>query len=127
MAQQLGVCELDPYLTLARTLINQGATVRAYDPVAMENVREELPGIELVDDPYKVADGADILVLMTEWNEFKQLDMQRVRNLLKEPLLVDGRNLYKPETMREMGFVYRGVGRGFNGEGMGADAATNHE
>jgi UDPglucose 6-dehydrogenase len=115
-----------PALTLARTLINQGATVRAYDPVAMENVREELPGIELVDDPYAVADGADILVLMTEWNEFKQLDMQRVKGLLKEPLLVDGRNLYKPEAMRELGFVYRGVGRGYNGEGMGADA-TNHE
>lgn len=116
-----------PALTVARTLLNQGAIVRAYDPVAMENVKAELPGIELVDDPYKVADGADILVIMTEWNEFKQLDMQRVKSLLKEPLLVDGRNIYKPETMRELGFVYRGVGRGYNGEGMSADAAANHD
>jgi UDPglucose 6-dehydrogenase len=107
-----------PALTVARTLINQGAIVRAYDPVAMENVREEMPGIQLCGDSYEVLDGADILVIMTEWNEFKQLDMERVKSLLKEPLVVDGRNLYKPETMRELGFVYRGVGRGFNGEGI---------
>jgi UDPglucose 6-dehydrogenase len=107
-----------PALTVARTLMNQGAIVRAYDPVAMENVRNEMPGIELCGDSYEVADGADILVIMTEWNEFKQLDMARLKNLLKEPLLVDGRNLYKPETMRELGFVYRGVGRGYNGEGI---------
>lgn len=113
-----------PALTIARTLINQGATVRAYDPVAMENVKAEHPNIELVDDPYAVADGADILVVLTEWNEFKQLDMKRVKNLLKEPILVDGRNIYKPEAMRELGFVYRGVGRGFNGEGVRADGTA---
>src|SRR5690606_23016850 len=66
-----------PALTVARTLINQGATVRAYDPVAMENVKEELPGIQLMENPYDVAEGADILVILTEWNEFKQLDMSR--------------------------------------------------
>jgi nucleotide sugar dehydrogenase len=113
-----------PALTIARTLINQGATVRAYDPVAMENVRAELPGIELVKDPYAVADGADILVVLTDWNEFKQLDMKRVKSLLNEPLLVDGRNIYKPEDMHALGFVYRGVGRGFNGEGLSADGAV---
>jgi len=107
-----------PALTIARTLMNQGAIVRAYDPVAMENVREELPKLGLCGDSYEVADGADILVIMTEWNEFKQLDMARLKTLLKEPIVVDGRNLYKPETMREMGFIYRGVGRGFNGEGV---------
>jgi UDPglucose 6-dehydrogenase len=107
-----------PALTIGRSLINQGAIVRAYDPVAMENVRAELPGIQLLDDPYAVADGADILVVLTEWNEFKQLDMKRIKDLLNEPLLVDGRNIYKPEDMRELGFVYRGVGRGYNGEGL---------
>jgi UDPglucose 6-dehydrogenase len=107
-----------PALTVARTLLNQGAVVRAYDPVAMDNVREEMPKIQLCGDSYEVLDGADILVIMTEWNEFKQLDMERVKSLLKEPIVVDGRNLYKPETMREMGFIYRGVGRGFNGEGV---------
>jgi UDP-glucose 6-dehydrogenase len=107
-----------PALTVARTLMNQGAIVRAYDPVAMENVREEMPSIQLCGDSYEVADGADILVIMTEWNEFKQLDMARLKSILKEPIVVDGRNLYKPETMRELGFIYRGVGRGFNGEGV---------
>lgn len=107
-----------PALTIARTLINQGAIVRAYDPVAMDNVREEMPNIQLCGDSYEVADGADILIIMTEWNEFKQLDMSRLKTLLKEPIVVDGRNLYKPETMRELGFIYRGVGRGFNGEGV---------
>lgn len=107
-----------PALTVARTLSNQGASVRAYDPVAMENVETEMPGIELKDNPYDVAEGADVLILMTEWNEFKNLDMDRIKSLLKTPIIVDGRNMYNPETMREAGFIYRGVGRGFNGEGV---------
>lgn len=107
-----------PALTVARTLMNQGATVVAYDPVAMENVAQEMPSLNLVDNPYDVADGADILVLMTEWNEFKNLDMNRIKGLLKSAIIVDGRNLYKPDTMRDLGFVYRGVGRGYNGEGV---------
>jgi len=107
-----------PALTVARTLMNQGAIVRAYDPVAMENVAKEMPSIELVEGPYEVAEGADVLVLMTEWNEFKNLNMDRIKGLLKTPILVDGRNIYDPDTMRERGFVYRGVGRGFNGEGV---------
>lgn len=107
-----------PALTVARTLNNQGATVVAYDPVAMDNVAVEMPELNLVNNPYDVADGADILVLMTEWNEFKNLDMKRIKSLLKSAIIVDGRNLYNPETMRELGFVYRGVGRGYNGEGI---------
>lgn len=111
-----------PALTVARTLINQGATVRGYDPVAMDNVSEEMPDIELVDNPYAVAEGADVLILMTEWNEFKKLDMNRIKSLLKTPILVDGRNIYDPDKMREQGFVYRGVGRGYNGEGVMAES-----
>ncbi|GAB5493658.1 MAG: UDP-glucose/GDP-mannose dehydrogenase family protein [Phototrophicaceae bacterium] len=107
-----------PALTVARTLNNQGAAVVAYDPVAMDNVAVEMPELNLVNNPYDVADGADILVLMTEWNEFKNLDMKRIKSLLKSAIIVDGRNLYNPETMRELGFVYRGVGRGYNGEGI---------
>lgn len=107
-----------PALTVSRTLINQGARVRAYDPVAMENVSRESSGIELVSDPYEVAHHADALLIMTEWNEFRQLDMARIRNLLKKPILVDGRNIYKPEEMRRLGFIYRGIGRGYNGEGV---------
>lgn len=107
-----------PALTVARTLSNQGATVKAYDPVAMGNVAKEMPELTLVETPYEVAKDADVLIVMTEWNEFKNLDMERIHSLLKTPIIVDGRNLYKPETMRELGFVYRGVGRGYNGEGI---------
>ncbi|MEL6308150.1 MAG: UDP-glucose/GDP-mannose dehydrogenase family protein [Chloroflexota bacterium] len=107
-----------PALTIARMLINQGATVRGYDPVAMENVSEEMPEIELMDNAYEVIDGADALLVLTEWNEFKQLDMERVKSLLNKPNLIDGRNIYKPTVMTEMGFNYRGVGRGFEGAGL---------
>jgi UDPglucose 6-dehydrogenase len=107
-----------PALTIVRTLINQGATVRGYDPVAMDNIARELPGIELCNDPYAVTEGADALIILTEWNEFKQLDMKRVKANLRQPILVDGRNVYSPTKMRDMGFIYRGVGRGYNGEGV---------
>jgi len=107
-----------PALTIVRTLINQGATVRGYDPVAMENIARELPDMELCNDPYAVTVDADALVVLTEWNEFKQLDMQRVKSNLNQPILIDGRNVYSPTKMRDMGFTYRGVGRGYNGEGI---------
>lgn len=107
-----------PALTVARTLSNQGASVKAYDPVAMENVEKEMPIIELKDNPYDVVEGADVLILMTEWNEFKNLDMSRIKSLMKTPIIVDGRNMYEPEDMREAGFIYRGVGRGYEGKGV---------
>lgn len=107
-----------PALTVARTLSNQGASIKAYDPVAMENVEAEMPIIELKDNPYDVVEGADVLILMTEWNEFKNLDMSRIKSLMKTPIIVDGRNMYEPEEMREAGFIYRGVGRGYEGKGV---------
>ncbi len=113
-----------PSLTVARYLLNQGATVKAYDPVAMENAGKEVRGIQLCGDPYEVAEGADALAILTPWNEFKQLDMARVLKSMKQPILVDGRNMYAPEDMRELGFVYRGVGRGYNGEGIVYDEET---
>lgn len=106
-----------PALTVVRSLMNQGASVRAYDPMAMENVASELKGVVLCETPYEVAENADVIVMLTPWNEFKQLDMGRIRQSMKTPIMVDGRNMYDPETMRKHGFVYRGVGRGFNGEG----------
>lgn len=107
-----------PALTVIRNLANQGANVKAYDPVAMENAEREIRNVTLVDDAYAVAEGADALILLTDWNEFKNLDMKRVKESMNEPLLVDGRNLYNPDDMRKFGFVYRGVGRGYNGEGV---------
>jgi UDP-glucose 6-dehydrogenase len=106
-----------PALTVVRQMMNGGAKVRAYDPVAMENAIKEAPGMILCQDPYEVAEGVDCMVIMTPWNEFKQLDMARILRAQRHPNLVDGRNLYDPATMRQVGFTYRGVGRGYNGEG----------
>ncbi len=107
-----------PALVIAAMLMEQGATVRAYDPVAMENTAREVPGIELASDPYAAAVGADAIVVATPWNEFKQLDLKQVHASMKQPIFIDGRNMYEPTKMHTLGFQYRGVGRGYNGEGI---------
>jgi UDPglucose 6-dehydrogenase len=68
---------------------------------------------------YEMAEGADALVLVTPWNEFKQIDMAKIRDIMNQPILIDGKNVYEPEKMREMGFEYRAVGRGYEGAGVG--------
>ncbi|MGH7904162.1 MAG: UDP-glucose dehydrogenase family protein [Candidatus Dormibacteraceae bacterium] len=100
-----------PSLEIARELIARGATVRGYDPAAMKKARVLVPEIEYRRDAYAAVKGADAFVLVTEWNEFKQLDMARVKRTMRRPVLIDGRNLYDPAAMRELGFVYRGIGR----------------
>jgi UDPglucose 6-dehydrogenase len=112
-----------PALTIARSIMNQGGKVKAYDPVAMENVAEEIKGITLCQNPYEVAEGVDALVLVTEWNEFKQLDMKRVLASMNQPFLVDARNMYDGEKMRAIGFTYRSIGRGYDGAGVNAAPA----
>jgi UDPglucose 6-dehydrogenase len=107
-----------PSVTIARYLMSEGAQVRAYDPAAMENARRILPEVELAPDPYTMAEGCDALVVVTEWNEFKHLDLKRIRDLMRQPVLMDGRNIYDPAAVRALGFTYRGVGRGYNEEGM---------
>ena len=84
----------------------------------MENASEEVKGMILCENSYEVAKDTDALLLLTPWNEFKQLDMKRIKNTMKQPILIDGRNMYDPDEMRAMGFNYRGVGRGYNGEGI---------
>ncbi len=106
-----------PALTVARSLLNQGATVKAYDPVAMGNASRDVPGITLCDSPYGAAEASDALLVLTPWNEFKHLDMKRVLKSMRRPILIDGRNMYSPEELRAIGFEYRGVGRGYNGAG----------
>jgi UDPglucose 6-dehydrogenase len=99
-------------IPLARTLIDGGATVRAYDPVAMDNARPLLPeDVQYCTDSYDAAQGADLLVIVTEWNQFRSLDLERIRSLLARPAVVDLRNLYQPEKMRESGFEYEAMGR----------------
>ena len=92
--------------------------MRTYDPVAMEKAQDLLPDITYCESPYAAAEDADAVFLITEWNEFKQLDMARIRDLMRRPILLDGRNVYEPQQMREMGFIYRGMGRGYSGEAL---------
>ncbi len=101
-----------PAVEIIHLLENEGAAIQAYDPQAMENAKSELPGIRLCDDPYEAATGADALILATEWNEFKQLDFEKLRGLMRSPVLVDGRNQWDGRRLREAGFIYMGIGQG---------------
>ena len=100
-----------PSIEIIKNLQLKGARVRAYDPRAMPVMRRQLNSIEYCPDAYAVANGADALLLVTEWDEFRSLDLDRIKNTMRRPVLVDGRNLFDPDLMRERGFVYRGVGR----------------
>jgi UDPglucose 6-dehydrogenase len=100
-----------PSLDIARTLIAAGVEVRAYDPAAMDRARQLLPDIEYSTDAYALAHGADGLVLVTEWNEFRDLDLGRLKAAMRKPVMVDGRNIYDPAMMKGLGFTYRGIGR----------------
>ncbi|MDQ6774580.1 MAG: UDP-glucose/GDP-mannose dehydrogenase family protein [Candidatus Dormibacteraeota bacterium] len=100
-----------PSLEIARALLAKGATVRAYDPAAIARAKKQLPEVDYRRNPYAVARGADALIVVTEWNEFRHLDLARLKRSMRRPVLVDGRNIYAPEEMRRLGFVYRGIGR----------------
>lgn len=115
-----------PSIEVAEALLAQGAHVRAYDPVAMENARPLLPEVEMVENPYKLAEGCDGLMVITDWNEFKQLDLIRIRDIMRKPVVFDGRNIYDPMEMRNLGFDYRGLGRGYNGSSL-TIKDTDHE
>lgn len=101
-----------PAIEIARLLLSEDVEVKGYDPVAMHNAARVLPDLQLAEDPYDLADGCDAVVICTEWNEFKHLDMNKIKQLMHQPFIVDGRNLYEPEDMERFGFTYRGVGRG---------------
>ena len=103
-----------PALDIAGRLLDGGAKVRAYDPVGMPGAAKLMPAIEMAEDPYALAEGSDALVICTEWNEFKQLDLQRIKGLLRNPVVIDGRNIYQPYEMAQLGFTYLAVGRGYN-------------
>jgi len=103
-------------IDIAQSLVAAGATVRGYDPVAMEVAGPILPAVKMFDNPYSMADGCDALMVVTEWNEFKQLSLEKIKELLKSPIIFDGRNIYDPKAMKEHGFIYRGMGRGNNND-----------
>jgi len=102
-------------LELIPALQRCGAVVRAFDPVAMERAAAVLPRVTFCPDAYRAAAGADLLVIATEWNEFRMLDMRKIRRLMRTPNVVDCRNIYDPDRMAELGFRYAGVGRGVHG------------
>jgi UDPglucose 6-dehydrogenase len=104
-----------PSVDIAEALQAHGVSVRAFDPVAMSAAEPLMPDVEMASDPYSMAEGCDALVVVTEWNEFKHLDLERIRDSMAQPVLFDGRNIYEPEKMRSLGFKYRGYGRGYNG------------
>ncbi|MFB0537167.1 MAG: UDP-glucose/GDP-mannose dehydrogenase family protein [Anaerolineae bacterium] len=108
-----------PSVEIINLLLYEGARVKAYDPVAMENAQRVLgDSVTYCKDPYEVAEGADALMLVAEWNEFKQLDMVRIKGLMRQPVLMDGRNIYDLQRMRELGFAYRGMGCGYDDSGQ---------
>ncbi|MCZ7618499.1 MAG: UDP-glucose/GDP-mannose dehydrogenase family protein [Myxococcota bacterium] len=100
-----------PSIEILGALQQRGARVRAFDPAAMANAERVIPGLELCKNEYETCENADALVLLTEWNQFRMLDLARIRSLLREPVLVDLRNVYEPEQMRRAGFRYESVGR----------------
>jgi UDPglucose 6-dehydrogenase len=99
-------------VAIIQGLLNMGAKIRAFDPAAMEEAKAVFPQLEYGEDAYDVAKGCDALVLVTEWNQFRRLDLQRIKSLLKSPIFIDLRNVYDPEQMKRLGFNYCGIGRG---------------
>ena len=100
-----------PALAIIRELQRLGARVQVYDPAAMDQARRVLPTIDYRADAYSAVEGADAVVLVTEWNQFRNLDLEKVRTLMRRPLLLDLRNVYEPEKVKSLGIEYYGVGR----------------
>ena len=100
-----------PTIPLINGLQQQGAAIRAYDPQAMENAKKFFKNVTFCHDAYETAEGADALVIATEWNEFRALKLERIRGLLKQPVIIDLRNVYDPQRMKSEGFAYFSVGR----------------
>jgi len=100
-----------PSLKIIEELQNMGAKIHACDPVAVENAKKVLNHVEFFENPYESIRDCDALIVATEWNEFRNLDMRAVKILLKKPIIIDGRNIYDPKEMRDLGFTYEGIGR----------------
>lgn len=98
-------------LQIISNLLAEGANVRAYDPIAMPNTKKIFPQIEYCENAYDIANGADVLLIVTEWNEFKYIDLSRLKELMAQPIIFDGRNIYDPDRMSRLGFDYYCVGR----------------
>lgn len=100
-----------PSLDIIKYLKEKEAKIKVYDPISMSKAKPVLSGVKFCKDAYETAKGCDILVIVTEWDEFKKLDLNKIKKLLKHPIIVDGRNIFDPKKMKAMGFIYKGIGR----------------
>jgi len=100
-----------PSLDIVPALQALGAKIQAFDPEGAHEARQLLPDVDFKDDPYGAAQGADVLVIITEWDQFRALDLHRVKEIMKAPILVDLRNIYRPDEVRSRGFKYASIGR----------------
>jgi len=100
-----------PAIDIIQLLLKESAHIKCFDPLAMDNAKKILPDLTYCQDEYETAQGSDALVIATEWNQFRNLDLLKIKKLLKSPILLDLRNLYEPTTLKSLGFVYEGVGR----------------
>ncbi len=100
-----------PSLVILPRLKNLGAKLRCFDPIGMTEARDLMPDLDYASDPYEAMQGADAVVFLTEWNSFRALDLNRMKSILRQPLVVDLRNIYRPEDLREQGFTYHSIGR----------------
>ena len=98
-------------IDIIQLLLKEGAQIRCFDPLAIENTRKILPDLTYCQDEYETAEASDALVIATDWNQFRNLDLTKIKKLLKSPILLDLRNLYEPAQVKELGFIYEGVGR----------------
>ncbi|MFZ6007526.1 MAG: UDP binding domain-containing protein, partial [Nitrospirota bacterium] len=111
-----------PAISIIQSLLNAGANIRAYDPVAMDNTKTVLPHITYCNDAYDACEGADAVVIVTEWNQFRNLETERLMKLLKQPYFFDLRNIYDPQKMQALGFRYYSVGRATEQQSRSAEA-----
>ena len=100
-----------PSLDIIKGFLSEGAKVKVHDPAAMDAAGGLLDDVEFCKDPYETANGADALALVTEWDEFKKLDLEKLKDVMRNPILIDGRNVFDPDTVEKFGFVYKGMGR----------------
>ena len=98
-------------IDIIKILMSEGAKIRCFDPLAMDNTKKILPDIIYCENEYDVAEGSDALVIATEWNQFRNLDLLKIKKMLENPILLDLRNFYDPAALKSLGFTYEGVGR----------------
>jgi UDPglucose 6-dehydrogenase len=100
-----------PSIDIIRLLLKEGVNIKCFDPLAMDNTKNILPDLTYCQDEYETSAGSDALVIATEWNQFRNLDLLRIKKLQKTPILIDLRNLYEPKKVKKLGIIYEGVGR----------------